>query len=183
MHPLWQAQYRTPTPLGPLTLVATTKGLAGAWFDDQKHHPGAIALPSQPQHPLLLQASQQLAAYFAGNSSQGFGFTVPLDPQGTAFQQAVWRALLHIAAGSLQTYGQLAQQLGHPSAARAVGAAVGRNPISIVVPCHRVVGGSGALTGYAGGLHRKQALLLREGANPQTMRPASTPAQTQMQLA
>jgi methylated-DNA-[protein]-cysteine S-methyltransferase len=165
-----------------MTLVATTTGLAGAWFDEQKHHPGPITLPSQPQHPVLQKACQQLTAYFAGNASAGFVFTLPLDPQGTAFQRQVWQALLQIPAGSLQSYGHIAQQLGHPSAARAVGAAVGRNPISIVVPCHRVVGGSGALTGYAGGIERKQALLLREGANPQTMRHSLATKQAQPEL-
>ena len=155
------AQCRIDTPLGPMTLAATAQGLAGAWFDGQAHHPGELAAPVQPSHPWLQQAAQELAAYFAGTRNV---FGVPLDPQGTAFQHSVWLALRGIPSGQLHSYGALAQQLGRPAAARAVGAAVGRNPLSVIVPCHRVVGGSGALTGYAGGLHRKQALLALEGA-------------------
>jgi methylated-DNA-[protein]-cysteine S-methyltransferase len=164
MKTAWTAQCRTDTPLGPMTLVATDQGLAGAWFDGQKHHPGDISAPTQPRQRFLQQAAAELHAYFAGKSSAGFTFKVALDPQGTPFQQSVWQALLTIPAGGLKSYGDMAQRVGKPDAARAVGAAVGRNPISIIVPCHRVVGASGSLTGYAGGLPRKQALLLREGA-------------------
>ncbi len=150
-----------PSPLGPLTLAATDTGLAGVWFDDQKHHPGDLQAPDQPGQPWLALAAAELQRYFAGQLQM---FTVALAPQGTPFQQQVWQALLHIPHGQLGTYGQLAQQLGRPTAARAVGAAVGRNPLGIIVPCHRVVGKDGSLTGYAGGLHRKQALLKLEGA-------------------
>ncbi|HET7863761.1 MAG TPA: methylated-DNA--[protein]-cysteine S-methyltransferase [Burkholderiaceae bacterium] len=151
------AQARMPTPLGPVTLAATARGLAGLWFDGQKYHPGPLAAPVDPGHPHIAQAMDELGRYFAGASASAF--TTRLDPQGTPFQQEVWRALLRIASGSTRTYGELAAGLQVPGAARAVGAAVGRNPISILVPCHRVLGSGGSLTGYAGGLHRKQALL------------------------
>ena len=155
-----QAQCRIDTPLGPLTLAATARGLAAALFDAQRHHPGDLPLPMEPQHPHLAQAVVEFAAYF--DSAQA-AFTVPLDPQGSDFQQAVWRLLLGIAPGRLSTYGQIARQLGRADGARAVGSAVGRNPVSIIVPCHRVVGHDGALTGYAAGLPRKKALLRHEG--------------------
>ncbi|MCD0417630.1 methylated-DNA--[protein]-cysteine S-methyltransferase [Rubrivivax sp. JA1024] len=161
-HPRLQAQSRLDTPLGPVTLAASASGLAGLWFDAQRHHPGALDLPVDPAHPLIARAAAELAAYFRGD---GAGFTVPLDAEGTPFQHAVWDQLRAIAAGTTTSYGEIARRIGRPSAVRAVGAAVGRNPLSIVVPCHRVVGGSGALTGYAGGLERKQALLgLERGA-------------------
>lgn len=155
-----QAQCRIATPLGALTLAATARGLAAALFDAQKHHPGEMALPNDPEHPHLAQAAAEFAAYF--DNSQA-AFTVPLDPQGSDFQQAVWRMLLTIAPGRLSTYGQIARQLGRADGARAVGSAVGRNPMAIIVPCHRVVGHDGRLTGYAAGLPRKEALLRHEG--------------------
>jgi methylated-DNA-[protein]-cysteine S-methyltransferase len=165
MNTPFEAQCRTETPLGPLTLVATARGLAAALFDAQAHHPGAFGVPVQPEHPHLALAAREFATYFdSALPARSIHFSVPLDPQGTPFQQQVWQALLGIAPGALSSYGAVARQLGRPDAARAVGAAVGRNPISIIVPCHRVVGSSGALTGYAGGLHRKQALLRREGS-------------------
>lgn len=156
MNTRLQAQCRVPTPLGPLTLAATEAGLAGAWFDGQKHHPGALAAATDPAQPHLACAAAEIAAYFEGRLQH---FTVPLDPAGTAFQRQVWQALRRIPWGALSGYGALAAAIGRAGAARAVGAAVGRNPVSIVVPCHRVVGQDGALTGYAGGLDRKQALL------------------------
>ncbi len=159
------ARCRVPSPLGPLTLAATAAGLAGVWFDDQKHHPGELQAPEQPAHRWLTLAAAELQRYFSGRLQR---FTVALDPQGTDFQQQVWQALLRIPLGQLSTYGQVAQQLGRPAAARAVGAAVGRNPLGIIVPCHRVVGQDGTLTGYAGGLHRKEALLKLEGALQQS---------------
>ncbi len=161
MNTSFAAQCRITTPLGPMTLAATARGLAGAWFDAQAHHPGELAVPHDTNHPLLAQAAQELADYFAGRRPN---FTVKLDPQGTAFQASVWQALQRIRRGSLQTYGAIARELGRPEAARAVGAAVGRNPLSVIVPCHRVVGSDGSLTGYAGGLPRKKALLALEGA-------------------
>jgi methylated-DNA-[protein]-cysteine S-methyltransferase len=154
------AQCRIETPLGPLTLAATARGLAAALFDAQKHHPGDMPLPDDPQHPHLAQAAAEFAAYFDNPQA---AFTVSLDPQGSDFQQAVWKLLLTIAPGRLSTYGQIARQMGRADGARAVGSAVGRNPLAIIVPCHRVVGHDGALTGYAAGLPRKEWLLRHEG--------------------
>ena len=164
-HPRLSAQCRINTPLGPLTAAATAQGLAGQWFDEQAHHPGALDLPIQPQHPALAAAAQLLARYFAGQAQVPVDDTaaLPLDLHGTSFQQAVWRALLALPQGSTSTYGQIASAAGAPAAVRAAGAAIGRNPVSILVPCHRVLGRDGSLTGYAGGLQRKQALLLLEG--------------------
>lgn len=150
------------SPLGPMTLAASSKGLAGIWFDGQKHMPDTSAWTVQDDHPLLLQTSAALQEYFAG---QRASFDLPLDlSRGTAFQQQVWRGLLDIPAGKTLAYGALGARIGRPAAVRAVGAAVGRNPISIVVPCHRVVGADGSLTGYAGGLERKTTLLQLEAA-------------------
>ncbi|MFT7773193.1 methylated-DNA--[protein]-cysteine S-methyltransferase [Roseateles sp.] len=153
-------QRRIATPLGPLTAARSAAGLSGLWFDGQKHHPGALDVPEDDGSDAVLAAAEvALNAYFGGQS-----FTMPpLDPAGTAFQREVWQALLAIAPGASDTYGHLAQRLGRAQAARALGAAVGRNPISILIPCHRVVGADGSLTGYAGGLQRKQALLSLEG--------------------
>jgi len=153
------AQSRIDTPLGPLLLARTADGLAGAWFDLQKHHPAEIDAPDDDHDPLLREAGGQLAGWFEGDRT---GFDLPLDLYGTVFQRAVWAELLRIAPGTTCSYGHIAARLGAPSASRAVGAAVGRNPISIIVPCHRVVGSSGALTGYAGGLDRKVRLLALE---------------------
>ena len=161
MKTSFAAQSRVHTPLGPLTLAATQEGLAGAWFDGQAHHPGVLEAPVDGQQRWLAQAAQELIESFAGRRRS---FRVPLDPQGTAFQASVWLALQRIACGQLHSYGAIAEEIGRPAAARAVGAAVGRNPISVFVPCHRVVGRDGSLTGYAGGLPRKQALLKLEGA-------------------
>ncbi len=161
MNITFAAQCRIHSPLGPLCLAATDKGLAGAWFDGQAHHPGPLDAPVNAQQRWLVQAAHELAQYFAGQRQR---FDVALDAQGTAFQQAVWLALRRIDCGALLTYGDIARELGRPDAARAVGAAVGRNPISVIVPCHRVVGRDGSLTGYAGGLPRKEALLELEGA-------------------
>lgn len=156
---------RYDSPLGPMLLAAGPRGLAGVWFDGQRHLPDA-ALRSrwtlQPGHPVLREAVLQLQGYFAGRRS---AFDLPLDlHHGTPFQQAVWQALCAIAPGATTSYASLGVHIGRPAAARAVGAAVGRNPLSIVVPCHRVVGTGGALTGYAGGLERKRALLALEQA-------------------
>lgn len=154
-------QRRIATPLGPLTAARSATGLAGLWFDGQKHHPGPLAVPEDDGSDAVLSATAAaLAAYFSGKAYA----LPPLDPAGTDFQREVWRALLAIPAGAPDSYGQLAARLGRAQAARALGAAVGRNPISILIPCHRVVGAGGALTGYAGGLARKQALLKLEGA-------------------
>lgn len=161
MNTAFEAQCRIHTPLGPLTLAATARGLAGAWFDAQAHHPGELSAPVRAEQRWLAQAAREFDAYFAGRKRS---FTLPLDAQGTAFQRSVWQLLQGIRFGSLRSYGEIAHELGRPEAARAVGAAVGRNPISVIVPCHRVVGRDGSLTGYAGGLSRKEALLELEGA-------------------
>jgi methylated-DNA-[protein]-cysteine S-methyltransferase len=162
--PYLVAQARLDSPLGPLTAAATADGLAGLWFDGQAHHPGLLAAPVDPGNRHIAQARTELQRFWAGRMSPPFA--VALDPQGTDFQQRVWQALRRIAAGRLETYAGLAAAIGAPTAARAVGAAVGRNPLSIIVPCHRVVGHDGRLTGYAGGLARKRALLEIEGAPP-----------------
>ncbi len=145
------------SPLGRITMAATDVGLAGVWFFDQRHRPDLAHWPVQPGHSVLRAAAQQLQQYFAGQRS---GFELPLDLRGgTPFQQSVWQALLGIAFGATASYGALSARLGKPQAVRATAAAVGRNPISIIVPCHRVLGANGSLTGYAGGLERKAALL------------------------
>lgn len=154
------AQARADTPLGPVTLAATERGLAGLWFDDQKHHPGPLAAPADAAQRWIAQALEELAHYW---DAPAHAFAVPLDPQGSAFQRGVWQALRGIAAGQTSSYGALAAGLGRASAVRAVAAAVGRNPVSVILPCHRVLGADGALTGYAGGLERKAWLLRREG--------------------
>jgi len=155
---------RIDSPLGPITLAASAHGLCGVWFDDQKHGPSETQRQSWPKdehHPVLQNAAAHVLACFKGLAPPWSG---PLDMSaGTPFQQSVWRALQLIPAGQSLSYGELAQQLKTPKAVRAVGAAVGRNPVSIIVPCHRVLGAGGQLTGYAGGLWRKQALLKLEG--------------------
>lgn len=153
------AQRLVDTPLGRVRIARTARGLAGLWFEGQKHHPGELAVPQHADDPLLREAARQLDQYFAGGRRD---FDLPLDLQGTPFQQAVWQALQRIPAGRTRSYGEVALSLGSPAAVRAVGAAVGRNPASLVVPCHRVLGHDGALTGYAGGVERKQALLALE---------------------
>lgn len=163
-------QTRVDGPLGPMVLAASAQGLAGVWFVGQQHFPpqaaeGAQAWAMQPEHPVLQAATAQLADYMAGQRQH---FDLPLDlSYGTAFQQAVWQALLGVTVGQTCSYTELAQRAGHPQAVRAVGAAIGRNPLSVVVPCHRVVGANGALTGYAGGLAKKSALLALERAQPE----------------
>jgi methylated-DNA-[protein]-cysteine S-methyltransferase len=150
------AQARLDSPLGTMRLARNADGLAGAWFVGQQHDPGELAAPLRPGDTVLRAALQQLADYFAGRD---VAFDLPLAPQGTPFQHRVWDALRRIGRGSTCRYADIARQLGAPGAARAVGAAVARNPLSVIVPCHRVLGAGGALTGYAGGLDRKVALL------------------------
>ena len=151
---------RFQSPLGPMILAATARGLAGVWFEGQRHLPDCSGWPVEPEHPLLRKAMLQLDEYFAGTRTR---FDLPLDMQGgTAFQQSVWQALLSIPPGGTTSYGALSRHVGQGTAVRAVGAAVGRNPLSIVVPCHRVLGSDGSLTGYAGGLERKGELLRLE---------------------
>ena len=159
-HP-FTAQCRIETPLGSMTAAATGNGLAGLWFDGQAHHPGVLTAPVDPDQRWLKAADAALERYFKGDPKPLRG--LQLDLHGTPFQRAVWQALLGLAPGHTGTYGGLASQVGSPAAHRATGAAVGRNPVSVLVPCHRVLGASGALTGYAGGLDRKRALLRHEG--------------------
>ena len=155
-------QSRYETPLGWVCLLASPRGLAGLWFDDQKHRPSELdgLWPLEPSNRWLVKARQQLEAYFERRRRD---FDLPLDlSAGTAFQQAVWTALMGVPHGQTRSYGQIADSLGRPQSARAVGMAVGLNRLSIIVPCHRIVGSQGALTGYAGGLDRKRELLLLE---------------------
>jgi len=143
------------TPVGELTLVGDGHALSGLYFPDHTHHPGIGTFGARDDRAFIT-ARTQLAEYFAGERTE---FDLPLIPQGNEFQRSVWRLLATIPYGRTRSYGQLAATLGDVGLARAVGAANGRNPISIVVPCHRVVGRDGSLTGYAGGLHRKAFLL------------------------
>ena len=155
------------SPIGPLLLVGERRPDGGVTItrllmEDQKHGvPVGAAWQEDPA--AFADAGRQLDEYFAG---QRRTFDLPLDPAGTPFQQAVWLQLRTIPLGTTTTYGDIAARVGRPAASRAVGAAIGRNPIAIVVPCHRVVGASGSLTGFAGGLERKTALLTLEGALP-----------------
>lgn len=145
------------SPVGALTLVASQKGLAAVlWENDDPDRVRLGALVADGGNPILLEAERQLGDYFAGRLK---AFTVPLDFKGTEFQKSVWRALLTIPFGETRSYAQIARQIGRPTAFRAVGAANGRNPISIIAPCHRVIGSNGALTGFAGGLAAKERLL------------------------
>jgi methylated-DNA-[protein]-cysteine S-methyltransferase len=157
------------SPVGPLTLVAEDAGLVGLYMHDQRHRPDldlAGAGGSEGAAAVLAAAAAQLEAYFAGELTT---FDLPLAPHGTAFQQRVWSALRDIPYGETESYGALAQRIGSPGASRAVGLANGRNPIGIVVPCHRVVGADGSLTGYGGGLPRKRFLLDLERRHHQLM--------------
>ena len=160
------------SPLGRMLLTSNGRALTGLYFVGQKH----AAVPAsdwaqQPGAALFAQAQAELAQYFAGQRER---FDLPLAPAGTPFQARVWQALRAIPCGTTMTYSALAKSLGIPRSVRAVAAAVGRNPISVVVPCHRVIGSDGSLTGYAGGLERKRALLeLEAGGQPTRMRTAS----------
>jgi methylated-DNA-[protein]-cysteine S-methyltransferase len=148
------------SPVGPLKLVASDQGLAAIlWKDDS---PGRVRLGTMaedPEHPILLEAQRQLGEYFAGKRR---AFALQLDFAGTDFQRRVWEALLTIPYGETRSYAEIAQQIGSPEAVRAVGAANGKNPISIITPCHRVIGANGKLTGFAGGLETKARLLAME---------------------
>jgi methylated-DNA-[protein]-cysteine S-methyltransferase len=148
------------SPLGRMVLAANRTHLVGVWFDGQRHQPKPSDWPVDPSNPLLQRAAQQLSGYFEKRHT---AFDLPLDlTSGTPFQQAIWRALLKIPVGQTSTYGALSACIGKPGAARAAGGAVGRNPFSVIIPCHRIIGVGGALTGYAGGLERKVALLKLE---------------------
>ena len=155
------AQAVLESPIGPLTALATAKGIAGLWFDDQTHHPGALDAPLDASNPHIVSMQRWLKAYWAGRDPSPCEVT--LDLHGSAFQRAVWQALLTIPFGRTRSYGEIAAQIGGGAVPRATGSAVGRNPVSILVPCHRVIGANGSLTGYAGGLPRKEHLLQHEG--------------------
>lgn len=145
------------SPVGELTLVADDRGLAAIlWEDDKPDRVRLGALSEKADHSILIETERQLGEYFAGTRRT---FDVPLSFAGTDFQKRVWAALLAIPFGETRSYGEIAHQLGAPGASRAVGAANGRNPISIIAPCHRVVGSNGKLTGFAGGLEAKRFLL------------------------
>ncbi|OOL30462.1 cysteine methyltransferase [Rhodococcus rhodochrous] len=146
------------SPIGPLTLVRTDGALSGLYLAEHRHRPGPRTLGDVAATGFE-EVTEQLGEYFAGQRTE---FTVPLALHGTAFQLRVWQALRTVAYGTVCTYTDLAAAVGHPTAVRAVAAANGRNPVSIVVPCHRVIGRDGSLTGYAGGLARKRYLLDRE---------------------
>jgi methylated-DNA-[protein]-cysteine S-methyltransferase len=149
------------SPVGRLTLVGSDNGLAAVLWENDK--PGRVRLNivgEDARHPVLAKAARQLGEYFAGSRTR---FDLLLDFNGTDFQKQTWAALLTIPFGQTRSYQQIARQIGKPKAVRAVGAANGRNPISIIAPCHRVIGANGALTGFAGGLETKQYLLALEG--------------------
>ena len=142
------------SPVGKLKLVASDKGLVAILWENDKPHRVRLSPASEDKnHPVLLEAERQLNGYFAGKRNP---FSLKLDFQGTEFQKKVWQALLTIPFGETRSYGQIARQIGNPEAVRAVGAANGKNPISIIVPCHRVIGANGKLTGFAGGLAAKE---------------------------
>ncbi|HEX4505071.1 MAG TPA: methylated-DNA--[protein]-cysteine S-methyltransferase [Alphaproteobacteria bacterium] len=151
-----------PTPVGKLKLIASNDGLAAILWENDP--PGRVRLNivgADPDHPVLKETERQLADYFAGRRK---AFDLRLDFAGTDFQKKVWAALVAIPFGETRTYAGIAREIGHPTAVRAVGAANGRNPISIIAPCHRVLGSNGHLTGFAGGLETKAWLLELEGA-------------------
>lgn len=146
-----------PAPVGRIRMIATGKGLAAILWEGEDYSRTKLPVPEQDdQHPVLLQTGQQLQEYFDKKRTD---FSIPLDLRGTAFQVRVWEALLRIPYGATRTYGELARLLGDSKAVRAVGSALNKNPVSIIVPCHRVVGASGKLVGFAGGLENKSILL------------------------
>ncbi|MEU5952927.1 methylated-DNA--[protein]-cysteine S-methyltransferase [Streptomyces sp. NPDC047525] len=148
------------SPYGPLTLVATDGTLSGLYMTEQRHRPPEETFGDRDAGPFS-ETISQLEAYFAGELRE---FDLPMRLDGTPFQRTVWQQLQLIPYGETRTYGQLADALGKPNASRAVGLANGKNPIGVIVPCHRVIGAGGSLTGYGGGLDRKQRLLAFEGA-------------------
>jgi methylated-DNA-[protein]-cysteine S-methyltransferase len=147
------------SPQGRMLLVAEEDGLTGVYFDGQKYLPQLDAGWRRDASATLIQAKRELAEYFGGERKR---FGVPLAPEGTPFQKAVWKAISGVSFGETISYGELARRAGSPGSVRAAGAATGRNPIGIIVPCHRIVGSDGSLTGYAGGLAKKRALLAME---------------------
>jgi len=150
------------SPLGKLLIARNETGLTGLWFEGQKYYGEPEPHWQQVKDDALLNRTVELIDHYFSNGNTDFD--LPLSLNGTPFQQSVWQELLRIPAGETITYGELAERLGKPKAVRAAAAAVGRNPLSVIVPCHRVLGAKGALTGYAGGLERKQHLLSIETA-------------------
>lgn len=149
------------SPVGELTLVADERALkAVLWENDDPKRVRLSPRHENSRHPVLMEAEKQLKEYFAGKRA---AFDLPLDFTGTEFQRSVWQALLTIPFGETRSYAQIAEQIGNPTAVRAVGAANGKNPISIIAPCHRVIGSNGKLTGFAGGMEAKAFLLKMEG--------------------
>ena len=156
------------SPVGVLKIVASEKGLVAIlWENDDPRRVRLGDLVEEPHHPLLVRTEKELREYFAGKRQT---FSIPLEMRGTRFQRQVWEFSLGIPFGETCTYGDIAKRLGNPAASRAVGGANRRNPISIVVPCHRVVGAAGNLTGFAGGLEVKTHLLKLETTNEEMMR-------------
>lgn len=147
------------SPLGKLLLSATADGLCGLYFEEHRYFKGTEGWQRNDTHMQLCIAVRQLDEYFTGGRKE---FNMALDMPGTAFQQAVWKELLQLPYGATATYRAIAKRVANPKAIRAAGTAIGRNPISIIVPCHRVIGTSGSLSGYAGGLERKSYLLAHE---------------------
>lgn len=154
------AQMHISTPLGTMLAARSASGLAGLWFTDQADCPDGITAPLVSADPILDDCAAHLEAYWLGHQPVWRG---PTDLHGTAFQRSIWQALLRIPPGQSVSYGDLAKQVDRANAHRAVGVAVGANPISVLIPCHRVIGAQGALTGFSGGMHRKIALLQHEG--------------------
>jgi methylated-DNA-[protein]-cysteine S-methyltransferase len=159
--PPLQARAEIATPLGPMTAWASARGLAGLWFDSEPAATQYDDVPVQTGHPHIAAARAWLDAYWAGRDTAAI--EVALDLHGTLFQRWVWDELLRIPLGRTVTYGYVAERVGGGAVPRATGHAIGRNPVGVIVPCHRVIGSNGSLTGYAGGIERKRALLLHEG--------------------
>jgi len=148
------------SPLGQILIAASDEGIKGLWFENQRHHPDITCWQAVRSQKWLDQCASEIQSYFEGTRRE---FQFPLStPWGTEFQQAVWKELQLIPFGETISYGELATRIKKPQAVRAVGAAIGKNPWSIVVPCHRIIGANGSLTGYAGGLDRKTNLLRLE---------------------
>jgi methylated-DNA-[protein]-cysteine S-methyltransferase len=148
------------SPYGQMLLVASGDGLSGVYFEGQKYYPSIDAeWRCDEQHAVIAQARRELAEYFARERQR---FEIVIAPEGTPFQRKIWQAIARVSFGETVSYAALAESAGYPGHARAAGAATGRNPLTIIVPCHRIVASTGALTGYAGGLDRKRALLALE---------------------